>query len=199
MTSPRPLIVAVCGALALAGCRTVAGEMEASVPYYDAPDFSPHWSKVEHRIADFSLTTQEDKTLTSESLRGRIHVASFVYTKCAAVCPILVRELTKVQTAIAAVPDAVMVSYSVTPDADTPETLAAFGRERSIDPARWRLVTGDRRQIWRLARDSYFADDSRTRADHLSPEQAFLHTEEMELGGQGDAPRRRVTYRRDCR
>ena len=170
------LVVSIAlGAMALAACG------RAPLSFYDGPDFTPRWSPVAHHLADFSLTTQRGDTLTAEDLRGRIHVASFVYTKCAAVCPVLVRELARVQTAIADLPDAVLVSYSVTPDADTPAALAAFGRERSIDSARWRLVTGDRRQIWQLARASYFADDSRALVGSPSADQAFLHTEKVLL------------------
>jgi protein SCO1/2 len=72
------------------------------------------------------------------------------------------------------------VSFSVTPDLDTPGVLADFGREHSLDPARWRLVTGDRSQIYRLARESYFADDDRIRATIAEPG-AFLHTEKVVL------------------
>jgi protein SCO1/2 len=89
--------------------------------------------------------------------------------------------LTKVQQAVKTLQDVVLVSYSVTPDTDTPSALADFGRERSIDPDRWRLVTGDRQAIWRLARDSYFADDARALGGDPPPEAAFLHTEKVLL------------------
>ena len=180
----KPLVALGCAALSAilcAGCGTSAADGGVSLPYYDSPDFTPRWAPVAHRVASFRLTTDHGETITAESLTGKIHVASFVYTKCAAVCPVLVRELTKVQTATAGLPDVELVSYSVTPDTDTPASLAAFGRERSIDPARWHLVTGDKTLIWRLARESYFADDPRPLTDPSSPDQAFLHTEKVLL------------------
>ena len=148
------------------------------LPYYDEPDFTPRWSPVAHRVASFELTTQEGRRLSGASLGGRPYVASFVYTSCAAVCPILVRQLARVQTALG---DAArIVSFSVTPDTDTPEVLAAFGRERGIDPRTWSLVTGSKRTIYTLARTSYFADDSRV---GLEPDdaRAFLHSEKLLL------------------
>jgi len=54
--------------------------------------------------------------------------------------------------------------------------LAAFGRDRGIDAARWWLVTGDAKEIAGLARDSYFADDRR-----LANADAVLHTEKVLL------------------
>ena len=73
-----------------------------------------------------------------------------------------------------------IVSFSVTPDRDTPDTLAQFGKERGIDARSWSLVTGSKRAIYTLARESYFADDSRVglAADDVT---AFLHTEKLLL------------------
>ena len=111
--------------------------------------------------------------MTGRDLAGRIHVASFIYTRCAAVCPLLVRQLLRVQEATRGTPDVALVSYTVTPDTDSPAVLASFGRDRGVDAARWWLLTGDRRQIYALARQSYFADEDR--ADD------FLHTEKVLL------------------
>jgi protein SCO1/2 len=72
------------------------------------------------------------------------------------------------------------VAYSVTPDLDPPSVLADFAQEHNLDPARWTLVTGDKAQIYRLARESYFADDDRIRATIAEPG-AFLHTEKVVL------------------
>jgi protein SCO1/2 len=75
-----------------------------------------------------------------------------------------------------------LVSYSVTPEVDAPDLLAAYGQSRGIDPERWRLVTGDRQQIYGLARQSYFADDRRLGA---GPDE-ILHSEKVLLvDGQG--------------
>ena len=148
------------------------------LPYYDEPTFRPRWSPVSHRVASFALTTQTGATISDSDLRGKPYVASFIYTQCAAVCPILVRQLTRVHSALGR--DARIVSFSVTPETDTPAALARFGEERGIDARAWSLVTGSKRTIYTLARESYFADDTRVGA---SPDDAtaFLHTEKLVL------------------
>ena len=155
-----------------------------ALPYYNEPTFRPNWSPVEHRVATFTLKTQTGATISDSDLRGKPYVASFIYTQCAAVCPILVRQLTRVQSALGQ-HGARIVSFSVTPDTDTPAALAQFGTERNIDSRAWSLVTGSKRAIYTLARESYFADDSRVGA---SPDDvtAFLHTEKLVLvDGEG--------------
>jgi len=172
------------GVLALTALVAASGSGGASarpesLPYYEARTFTPNWSGTAHRVAPFRLRTQTGAVLTNDDLAGKIHVASFIYTRCSAICPTLVANLRRVSLAITD-PRLVFVSYSVTPDLDTPEVLADFGREHRIDADRWKLVTGDARQIYALARDSYFASDERLR-ETLSTSDAFLHTEQVVL------------------
>jgi protein SCO1/2 len=151
------------------------------LPYYDSADLTPRWTRsVDHRIADFSLTTQTGDRLRRADLLGKVHVATFIYTRCAGICPAMVSQLSKVQKAIADRHDVVIVSYSVTPNVDTPAMLDLFGRERGINTGLWKLVTGDAEQIYALARTSYFADDGRLDAAAPAAEQ-FLHTEKALL------------------
>jgi protein SCO1/2 len=175
---------ALAAALALAGVAGVLGARPApsisALPYYADRDFTPHWGPVEHRVRAFCLVTQQGRALSEADLDGRIHVASFFYTGCPGVCPALVSRLRRVQEATRAFPDVELVSYSVTPRSDTPETLAEFGRLRGVDPDRWLLVTGDLATITRLARESYFADDARA-LPAGSGERPLLHSEKVLL------------------
>jgi len=169
-------LVILLALLPAAGCSRPSA---SALPYYESSDFTPKWNGSAHRVGAFQLTSQTGAPFTDRDLAGRVHVASFIYTRCSAICPALVSHLKRVQAAIDD-PNVVIVSYSVTPDLDPPAALAAFGRERGIDPARWKLVTGDRDQIYALARDTYFASDERLRAT-LADEREFLHTEKLVL------------------
>lgn len=149
------------------------------LPYYDSRDFTPHWAPVSHRVGPFRLVDQQNRSITERDLDGRIHVASFLFAECPNLCPTLVQKLKPVQEAIRGRDDVVMVSYSVTPLTDTPGVLADFGRLRGIDPARWRLVTGELSEIQGVIRGSYFADD--LRPIEGEPQSRILHTEKVLL------------------
>lgn len=150
------------------------------LPFYDSGDLTPRWHHVDHTIADFSLVTQTGEPIRRDDLIGRVHVATFIYTRCANVCPAMVTQLKRVTNAIADRDEASIVAFTVTPQSDTPETLAGFGSERNLDPRTWRLVTGDPETIYQLARTLYFADDGRLDAATPATEQ-FLHTEKALL------------------
>jgi protein SCO1/2 len=162
---------------ALAGRGSPASP--STLPYYETADLTPHWSPVTHRVQPFELVTQSGTPLRETDLDCRIHEASFVFTRCPNLCPMLVSRLQRIQEAAREWPDVRLVSYSVTPVLDTPSVLSAFGRTHAIDAERWWLTTGDRATIQRLARESYFADDARTAAD--GPSDALLHTEKVVL------------------
>lgn len=163
-----------------AGLANGAVKATPALPFYDSADLTPRWTpSSNHKIADFSLVSQSGHPLTRAEVIGKVHVASFLFTRCAGICPAMVSQLSKVQVAISG-RNAMLVSYSVTPQEDTPESLAAFGALRGIDPHRWKLVTGDAEKIYELARTSYFADDRRLEVGKAASAQ-FLHTEKALL------------------
>ena len=164
------------------GCSiTTARSPGDGLPFYDNADFTPRWSDtVEHTIGDFSLVTQTGAAITRDDLRGRLHVGSFIFTNCDVICPTLVTQLSKVQAAVANRNNVLLVSYSVSPRNDSVAVLNKFGADRGIDPEHWKLVTGDESTIYRLARDSYFADDGRLDESQTTAE-LFLHTEKVLL------------------
>ncbi len=170
-------VAAIGVAIALAGKASAE-----ALPYYGGADFTAAWKPVAHRVGAFALTDQRGRAFTDHDVAGRVYVASFIYTRCSAVCPALVKNLRKVQDATEA-GGAMVVSFSVTPDLDTPAVLSAFAHERGIDADRWKLVTGDKQTIYALARNSFFADDDRVRAAVDQPD-AFLHTEKLVLVDQ---------------
>jgi len=152
---------------------------DSELPFYSGSDFMPDWRGSAHRVGEFSLLDQTGGGFTDRDLRGRVHLASFIYTRCSGVCPALVTSLRRVDRAVR--DDRFrIVSYSVTPDLDPPPVLAAFGNDRGINPSRWILATGDKAEIFRLARESYFASDE-VMSKTLADPNAFLHTEKLIL------------------
>ncbi len=134
-------------------------------------------AKGEHRIMDFSLTDQQGDELTLADTKGRIIVADFFFTTCPTICPKMSLQMARVQQEFMDDPEVLLLSHSVTPETDTPEVLAEYGELHNADPARWRFLTGDRKQIYELARRSYFAamDEGDGGPDD------FVHTENFVL------------------
>jgi len=51
--------------------------------------------------------------------------------------------------------DILLVSYSVTPEIDSVAQLKKYAIEKGVDNNRWNLLTGEKKDIYELARKSY--------------------------------------------
>lgn len=110
-----------------------------------------------HTIADFSFTNQNGETITQKDYEGKIYVADFFFTTCGSICPIMTTNMTQVQRAIMKNSKVMLLSHSVTPEIDSVSVLKAYAIKNGVNDKKWNLVTGDKKEIYRLARKSYLA------------------------------------------
>jgi len=113
--------------------------------------------KNNHKIQDWTFTNQNGKAITQDDYKGKIYVADFFFTTCTSICPIMSDNMIWLQGNIKNYPDVMLLSHTVMPDIDTPEVLKKYATERNIDDKKWNLVTGDKKDIYYLARKSYLA------------------------------------------
>jgi protein SCO1/2 len=99
----------------------------------------------------FTLRDQTGAEVTEDVLRGHVVIASFIFTRCPTVCPLITMKMRRVQDRTEYAADQIkLVSFSVDPAYDTPEVLAAFAAGHGADPGRWRFLTGDAKTIQRI-------------------------------------------------
>lgn len=94
------------------------------------------------QVPAFSLVDQQGRTVTDRELRGTPWVANFIFTRCPSVCPMLTAKFKALQGKLDPSDDVSFVSFTVDPEHDTPEVLAAYADKFGADPARWRFLTG---------------------------------------------------------
>lgn len=105
-------------------------------------------------VPAFSLTDQTSATVTHTQLEGRVWATDFFFTACPAICPLLTRAMGQVRDAVAdelAAGDAALVGFSLQPENDTPQVLAAYGASHGATPGQWYLLTGERAAIWKIS------------------------------------------------
>ena len=110
-----------------------------------------------HTIADFSFTNQNGKTITQKDYEGKIYVADFFFTTCGSICPKMTTNLEDVQKAFANNPKVMLLSHTVFPETDSVSVLKDYAIKHKVDDAKWNLVTGDKKEIYTMARKSYLA------------------------------------------
>ena len=161
---PRLATVLLWGVLGLALVVTVAGVFLLPTGSRTGRGASRELP-IYGRVPDFTLVERSGKPLTAADLEGRVWVANFIFTHCAGMCPALSTRMAALQRALDGDRDAGtatggrsgvrLVSFSVDPTRDNPETLRAYAERFGADPERWFFVTGTRDAVHRLVRDGF--------------------------------------------
>ncbi len=120
-------------------------------------DTTLQYVKKYHTIADFSLTNQNGKTVTQNTYKDKIYIADFFFTTCQTICPIMTDHMLEIQEKLKDDDDVLLLSHTVTPEIDSVAQLKKYALEKGVNDAKWNLVTGEKKQIYDLARKSYLA------------------------------------------
>jgi protein SCO1/2 len=135
-----------------------------SLPIYNPADVNPElvdstvqYKSKYHTIADFSFVNQNGDTITQKDYEGKIYVADFFFTTCGSICPKMSVNLEEVQKAFANNPKVKLLSHTVFPETDSVPVLKAYAKKHNVIDAKWNLVTGDKKEIYAMARKSYLA------------------------------------------
>ena len=129
-----------------------------------------------HRISDFSLLNQNGNNVTQEDYKNKIYVADFFFTTCPDICPIMTGNMLYLQENLKDT-NVMLASFSVTPKIDTVEVLKEYSSLKGVDDSRWNLMTGDKKQIYDLARKSYLV----AKAIPDGKNHGMIHTENFVL------------------
>lgn len=156
-------------------------KVEERLPVYQPSQINPALvdpsllSEDDHRILDFSLINQLGDTISLSDVEGSILIVDFFFTRCATICPILTSNLKLIQDRL---PDGVRIlSHSVTPFADSVSVLSSYADKNGADSSLWWFLTGQKDEIYKLARRSYFACLDEGDGGY----QDFVHTENVVL------------------
>lgn len=155
------------------------------LPFYNTEEFTPEWiseydpnySKI-HKVGAFEFTNQNGKTISNKDFEGKIYVADFFFTSCPSICPILAKNMGSIQEIYKNDDDVMLLSHSVMPWVDSVEKIRAYATQKNAIDDKWHLVTGNRDEIYDLARSSYFADEDFKRT---GDKDEFIHTENFIL------------------
>ena len=130
-----------------------------------------------HKIKDFSLVNQNGEKVTNEDYRDKIYIADFFFTTCQGICPIMKENMIILQDEYKDDDQVYLLSHTVTPEIDTKEVLKKYSLEKGVIDSKWNLVTGDKKQIYNLARKSYLV------AEDIEESELFemIHTENFVL------------------
>ncbi len=128
-----------------------------------------------HTVMNFKFTSEQGHIVTLDSFKHKIFVANFFYATCPGICKKMNWQLERANKAFAGTPYVKFISYTVDPVHDTVQVLAEYAKLHDAVPYQWYFLTGDKNEIYELARKSYYV------AASDSGQGNFVHTDNMVL------------------
>lgn len=173
----------------ICGCKPTAEKAFSStkVPYYNSPDFTPLWTSDKnvtdtlHTISQFHFTDQFGDTVSNKTVAGKIYIADFFFSKCPSICPKITANLKAVYEHYKNNNAVSFISHSVTPEIDSVLVLKKYAEEKGVTNHQWHFVTGNKNDIYNMARRSYFIEQQQGFSKDSTE---FLHTENFVLVDQ---------------
>ena len=150
---------------------------------------NPRWNESEldtifQTIPAFNLVNEKGQSFSSSSLKGKIYVASFFFTRCGTICPKITSQLSRVQDTFNQDPNVKLISISVDPAYDHPEKLQAYSKRFDANEGQWTFLTGEKKVIYPLILKGFhvpLADASEYDAAIKNPDETFIHSERLVL------------------
>ncbi|WBX70178.1 SCO family protein [Tenacibaculum retecalamus] len=176
--------------ISFTACKTkieneVKIDKETVLPFFNSAEFTPEWIAESlseynniHTIPDFNLINQEGKIITNKTYEGKIYVADFFFVTCPGICPVLEKNMSKIQEKYKNDSSVLLLSHTVMPVKDSVSVLKKYALDNEIVSGKWNLVTGDKKHIYNLARKGYFADEDFEKTQNTA---AFIHSENFVL------------------
>ena len=135
-----------------------------TLPIFNPSDVNPElvdttvqYVRKYHTVSDFLFINQNGDTITQKNYEGKIYVADFFFTTCGSICPKMTTNMIDIQTAFINNPKVLLLSHTVFPEIDSVSVLKAYAKKNGVIDTKWNLVTGDKKEIYSMARKSYLA------------------------------------------
>jgi cytochrome oxidase Cu insertion factor (SCO1/SenC/PrrC family) len=139
---------------------------------------APEPAELTAPVPDFALTERSGKTVSAADLRGKVWVASFVFTRCTGPCPSVTATMARLQEELrlADRPDLRLVTFTFDPDTDTPDELKKYAAHYRAHPDRWLFLTGPEDKLHALAKDGFKLGVSRSDKPAALPGEKYQHS-----------------------
>ncbi len=130
-----------------------------------------------HQIPDFNFQNQSGRMVSGKDLHNKIKVVDFFFTRCPGICPKMSAQLARVQEVYAEDTDVNILSISVDPQYDQPDTLKIYSNKYRAINEKWFFLTGSKDSIYSLARKGFFVsamEDAEHPVDFIHSDKVIL-------------------------
>lgn len=130
-------------------------------------------------VQPFSFTNQNGDTVTERLTTGKVYVANYFFATCEGICPVMNGHFKQAYAAYKGNPDVLFISHTCQPENDSLPVLQHYKDSIGGDGKQWQFVTGNKLDLYKMARESYHIDDPKNNVGKI--EDQFLHSQFLAL------------------
>ncbi len=155
---------------------------------------------INSNIPDFRFINQDGQFVTQKSVEDKVYVAEYFFTTCKGICPLMNANMRRIYDKFKDEPSFMIISHTCMPETDSVPLLKAYeqkmlngtllknedgsykiavtGIEQKpvAKKTNWNFVTGDKAQLYKLARQGYMIDNGKPDSTQRISDQ-FIHSQ----------------------
>lgn len=112
----------------------------------------PITDTTQHYIPDFTFVNQEGNPVGKAEMEGKITIVDFFFTSCPSICPVMSKEMERVNDMFRDEPRIQILSISIDPEFDTPEILKEYADNHNAEAGKWDFLSGGKLETYQLAK-----------------------------------------------
>jgi len=142
-------------------------------------DLAPEAIRVE--LPEFKLTERNGQEVSRESLKGKVWIAAFVFTRCTMGCPSVTASMKQLQTELklADRDDLRLVTFTVDPERDNLDDLKKYAKTFQANETKWLFLTGEETAVRPLLKSGFKVTADRKAPGQAKPGDEFDHTTKL--------------------
>ena len=135
-----------------------------------------------HQISPFNLVDQHGLEVSENVIKNKVVIVDFFFVSCGSICPIMTKNLKRVHDFYKKNHNVLILSHTVWPEMDSVSVLNNYANEHDANYETWRFLTGNKKELYRLARKDYMVVPAINDPNYQHGSEAdFIHTENVVL------------------
>ena len=107
------------------------------------------------KVPEFAFLNQDSIIISNEDFNKKVYVAEFFFTSCPSICPIMNKNMKRIENRFGKRQDFGIASFSIDPIKDTPSVLKAYAESYDVFSQNWHFLTGEKDKIYNLANEGF--------------------------------------------
>ena len=107
------------------------------------------------KVPEFAFLNQDSIIISNEDFNKKVYVAEFFFTSCPSICPIMNKNMKRIENRFGKRQDFGIASFSIDPIKDTPSVLKEYAETYDVFSQNWHFLTGEKDKIYNLANEGF--------------------------------------------